>query len=171
MSGTYTLTTTETFTRAHAKKISYRVATDLKRMQRLYGRPTDEWIEKYDVEVVELLTAGYLGTITYGYWRDGSWVEPALRYTAFQLADRSFGDDPGKVLPGADTSGASFYSYLTYSSAWDALTSAEKATFKAGLPFKRGWASEPGVDGYLEQDLAYSAGGRGVQRETVRRWQ
>ena len=170
MSATYTRTTTETFTRAHAKKISYRVATDLKRMQRLYGRPTDERIEKYDEELVELLTAGYLGAITYGYRRNGSWIEPALRYTAFQLADRGFGDDPGRVRPGADISGASFYSYLTYSSAWDALTSAEQATFKEGLPFKRGSASEPGVDGYLQQDLAYSAGGRGVQRETVRSW-
>ena len=170
MSTTYTQTSTQTFTRAHAKRISYRVATDLKRMQRLYGAPTDQEIEDYDGELIELLTAGYLGSVAYGFRRNNKWIEPTLRYTAFELADSGFGDDPGRVPAKADISGATFYSYLTYSSAWDALSPSARAAFNETLPIKRVGAPEPGVDGYVQQDLAYSAGGRGVQREIVRSW-
>ena len=45
MTRSYTDTGTQTFSRAHAKRISFKVATDLKRMQRFYGRPTDREIE------------------------------------------------------------------------------------------------------------------------------
>ena len=76
MSSTYTDTGTQTFARAHAKRISYRVATDLKRMQRLYGYPTDQNIVQYDVELVELLTAGFLERVTYGFRRGDVWIEP-----------------------------------------------------------------------------------------------
>ena len=168
MSSTYTRTATQTFTRAHAKKISFRVATDLKRMQRLYGYPMEGEIDDYDGELIELLTAGYLGTVAYGFRRNDSWIEPTLRYTAFELTDPGFGDDPGRVPARADISGASFYSYLTYSSAWDALSPAVQAAFNESLPIKRVGAPEPGVDGYVQRDLAYSAGGRGVHRELVR---
>ena len=170
MSTTYTDTGTQTFSRAHAKRISYRVATDLKRMQRLYGYPTDQKIGQYDVELVELLTAGFLERVTYGFRRGDAWIEPTLRYTAFELADPGFGDDPGRVRARANISAASFYSYLTYSSAWNALSGTEQDAFEASLPFKRGGSPEPGIDGYLQQDLAYSAGGRGLQRATVRSW-
>ena len=170
MSTTYTDTGTQTFSRADAKRISYRVATDLKRIQRLYGYPTDHKIAQYDVELVELLTAGFLERVTYGFRRGDAWIEPTLRYTAFELADPGFGDDPGRVRARANISAASFYSYLTYSSAWNALSGTEQDAFKARLPFKRVGAPEPGIDGYLQQDLAYSAGGRGLQRATVRSW-
>ena len=170
MSSTYTRTATQAFTRAHAKKISYKVATDLKRMQRLYGLPTDEMIEAYDKEVVELLAAGLLGSVAYGYRRGECWIEPMLRYTAVQLADPGFGDDPGRVRPGADIRNASFCSFLTYSSTWDAMSAQQKEAIRRLLPVDRVDAPEPGVEGYLQQDLAYSAGGRGVQRETLRSW-
>lgn len=168
MSNTYTYTDSQTFTRAHAKQISYRVATDLKRMQRFYGHPTDDRIEKYDREVVELMTAGYLHTITYGYSRNNSWIEPTLRYTALDLAIPGFGDNPGRVLPGANVTGASFGSYLTYSSAWDALPAAQRDAFGRRLPFKRCGAPAPEVDGYWYRDLIYFSGGRGLQRAAVR---
>ena len=170
MSSSFTYTGTQTFTRAHAKRISFKVATDLKRMQRLYGLPTDLEIEKCERELIELVTARYLRTVTYGYRRDDSWIEPTVRYTAFELADPEFGDDPGRVRARADISGASFYSYLIYSSAWDALSRAEQDAFKKRLPFERGGAPEPSIDGYLQRDLSYSAGGRGLQRATVRSW-
>ncbi len=170
MSSTYTQTGSQTFTGAHAKRISYRVATDLKRLQRLYGYPTDAEIEEYDGELVELLVAGYLKKVAYGFRRNDRWIEPTLWYTALELANPGFGDDPGRVPAGADVSDASFYSYLTYSNKWDALSAVEQAAFKDTLPVKRVGAPEPGVDGYVQRDLAYSAGGRGVQRELVRSW-
>jgi hypothetical protein len=169
MSGTYTITETTTFTLTHAKYMAAKVATDLKRMQRFYGYPTDAAIANYEAEVTELLKEGYLGTLTLGFKRNGLWIEPTLRYRARDLAGAAANDDdPGRVRPGADVSGASFYSYLTYSSAWDALSSVEKDSFKRRMPFYRAGADEPGLNGYLVDDLTYSSGGRALKRSSLR---
>lgn len=170
MTYSYTLAETTTFTLTHARHMAAKVATDLKRMQRLYGYPSDGDIADYEAEVIELLKEGYLGTVTYGFWRNGDWIEPSLRYTARDLADASANDDdPGRIRPGADITGASFYSYLTYSTAWDDLTEAEKEAFKKNrLPFVRGGAPKPGISGYLSQDRIYSSGGRALDRASVR---
>ena len=68
----------------------------------------------------------------------------------------------------ANVSGATFYSYLTYSPTWDQLTQAAKDTFKTQLPFQRSGAAEPGVTGYLSDDRTYSSGGRALNRASVR---
>jgi len=146
-----------------------KVATDLKRMQRLYGSPDDAAIAVYETEVIELLKAGYLGTVTYGFRRDGQWIEPSLRYTARDLAGASANDDdPGRVRPGANVTNATFYTYLTYSASWDSATSKERVEFSRCLPLERGGAPEPGISGYLSDDRTYSSGGRALNRATVR---
>ena len=171
MSYSSTITQATTFTVTHARHMAAKVAADLKRMQRFYDSPDDQSIDGYEDEIIELLKAGYLGTVAYGFRRDGRWVEPTIRYTAQDLYGASTtDDDPGRVYPGADISGASFYSYLTYSVAWDNLTSEEQETFKQRLPFRRTGASEPGVNGYLVSDKTYSAGGRALNRVSVRSW-
>ena len=170
MSSTYSDTGSQTFTRAHAKRISYRIATDLKRLQRLYGRPTDGAIGEFELEVIELLTVGYLDRVTYGFRRGDDWIEPTLRYTAFELASPGFGDDPGRVRVGANVNGASFHSYLSHSDEWWAISASERDAFEETLPFRRRGEPESGIDGYLQQDRAYTAGGRGLQRATVRSW-
>ena len=169
MSSSYSYTESSTFTVTHARHMAAKVATDLKRMQRFYGKPSDESIAQYEAEVIELLKAGYLGTVSYGFKRNGQWIEPMLRYTAQDLmGSPANDDDPGKLRGSADVAGASFYSYLTYSSAWDHLTSAQKDQFKARMPFVRGGADEPTVNGYLVDDRTYSSGGRALIRASVR---
>lgn len=169
MSYSYTLTETTTFTLTHAKHMAAKVATDLKRLQRLYNLPSDDSIAKYETEVTELLKAGYLGTLTLGFKRDDQWIEPTLRYTARDLAGMSANDDdPGRIRPGANITGASFYSYLTYSAAWNNLTQAQQEAFKKRMPFYRNGAPEPGINGYLASDRTYSSGGRALDRSTVR---
>ncbi|HVX40442.1 MAG TPA: hypothetical protein VHB25_12795 [Gemmatimonadaceae bacterium] len=168
MSYSTTYTESATFTVTHARHIAAKVATDLKRLQRFYGSPTDSDIAAYEIEVTELLKKGYLKTVAYGYKRDGSFIEPTLRYVASELQSGGADDDPGRVRPGADIAGATFYSYLTYTAAWDRLSANEQAAFKDSLPFQRTGASEPGVNGYLADDLTYSAGGRALSRATVR---
>ena len=169
MSSSFTITEARTFTVTHARHMAAKVATDLKRLQRLYGRPGDTSIAEYETEVIALLKAGYLGTVTYGYRRNGCWIEPTLRYTARDLAGMSANDDdPGCIRPGANVDGASFYSYLTYSAAWDRLSEAEQDSFKKSLPFYRGGAPEPAIDGYLSNDRTYSSGGRALDRASVR---
>jgi hypothetical protein len=169
MASSYTLSASESFTIVHARRMAAKVAADLKRMQRHYDKPSDAAIATYEEEVVQLLKAGYLGAVTYGFKRNGQWIEPTLRYTAKDLQGAAgTDDDPGKIKPWADISGASFYSFLTNSGAWHALSSAEQAAFEKTLPFQRGGASEPGISGYLENDRTYSAGGKSLGRSSVR---
>jgi len=169
MSFSITESESTTFTITHAKHMAAKVATDLKRLQRLYGVPSDSAIANYEREVIELLKSGYLGTVTYGFRRDAKWIEPTLRYTARDLSGFAANDDdPGRIRPGANISNASFYSYLTYTAAWDKLSSTDKDAFKKRLPFYRGGAPEPTIDGHLSEDLTYSSGGRALYRASVR---
>lgn len=167
----YSYTFNKTFTATHAKHLAAKVATDLKRIQRFYNSPTDSDILDYETEIAQLLKDGYLDTVTYGFKKSTDWIEPTVRYTAKDLSD-SIGtdDDPGRVRPGADVSGASFYSFLTYTSAWFNLTAEERSNYKAGLPFQRGGADEPGVDGYLSQDKTYTSGSKSLNRFSVKKY-
>ena len=169
MTYSYTLTEATTFTVTHARLMAAKVATDLKRIQRFYERPSDADIAGYEIELTLLMKGGYLGTVTYGFRRNGVWIEPTLRYTARDLASvLADDDDPGRIRPGAEIPNASFYSYLTYSAAWNKLSETEKETFSERLPFQRIGAPEPAVSGYLRPDRTYSAGGRALDRATVR---
>ena len=169
MTYSYSVTDTIAFTRTHAVHIAAKVAADLKRMQRFYGAPSDERIQNFETEAVELLRGGYLGTVTYGFRRNGYWTEPTLFYTARDLMGiTAKDDDPGRIRPGAEIGDASFCSYLTYSGAWNTLTSTEQEEFKRHLPFQRTGATEPGVSGYVRVDRTYSSGGRALERASLR---
>ena len=166
---TYSYTQTTTFTITHARHLVAKVATDLKRMQRFYGSPSDNDIVDYAIEAVELVKDGYLGKVAYGFRRNGSWIEPTVIYSARDLMGSSAADDdPGRIRPRANMSGATFYSYLTYSDKWRTLSPADRSAYVERLPFKRTPASEPGVDGYFVRDLTYSAGGRALDRSIVK---
>ncbi len=161
----YSVTSTDTFTLTHAKHMAAKVATDLKRMQRLYGYPSDADIADYEAECIALLKAGYFGEMTYGFRRNGDWITPTLRHKARDLAGASApDDDPGRVPPGADISGATFYSYHVHGTGWHAATQSERDAF----PHKRVGAPAPGVNGYLVDDRTYSAGGKALGRSSVR---
>lgn len=169
MTSSYTLSESQTFTVTHARHMAAKVATDLKRMQRLYGKPSDAAIADYEAEIIQLLKQGLLGTVSYGFRKDGDWIEPMVRYTARDLAGGSANDDdPGRIRPGKDISGAGFCSYLTYSAAWHEMTAAQRAAVKSELPIDRDDASEPGVNGYMVSDRTYSSGGRALDRSSVR---
>ncbi|PZV37070.1 hypothetical protein [Mesorhizobium kowhaii] len=171
MTQSFTFTDSVTFTVTHAQHIAAKVATDLKRVQRFYGLPSDDSIAKYERELVPLLKGKYIETVTYGYKRNDDWIEPTLRYTAQELSGANASDDdPGRVRPGANISGASFASYLTFTAAWYSLTASEREAVERELPFIRGGAPEPGVAGYFSNDHVYSAGGRALNRATVRTW-
>jgi hypothetical protein len=169
MTDSYTISDSVSFTVTHARHMAAKVVTDLKRMQRLYGSPSDDRIARYEAEIIEFLKGGYLGTVSYGYRRDGKWIEPTLRYTSRDLAGSAANDDdPGRVRPGANISGAKFYSYLTYGDAWSKTTTTEREAFRKRLPFERGDAPEPTADGYMTEDRTYSAGGRALNRASLR---
>lgn len=169
MTSSFTTTITKTFTITHARYIAAKVATDLKRVQRFYRKPSDNDIFNYELEAIMLLKDGYLERVTYGFKRNGNWIAPTLRYTARDFVGMSFNDDdPGRIYPGADISGASFGSYLIYTDKWDTLSINEQQLYKSNLPFQRTGGEEPGVIGYLRADRTYSAGGRALNRAYLR---
>lgn len=170
MSTSYVETVSTAFTITHAKRLASKVRTDLMRIHRLYdGRPSLHRIDKFEEEVTILLRDGYLDTVAYGFKRNGNWIAPTLRYTAEVLLFGSGVDDrPGAVKPNLDVSGASFYSFLTYSDAWFALTANEQDAYERALPIQRSAGNAPGVVGYFASDKNYSAGGRALNRSSLR---
>lgn len=166
---TFTHTYTDAFTHTSAKHVASKVAADLRYMQALYGSPPDDWIQKYNDELVELLAGGYVDTVMYGFKRDEKWIA-AIRYIADLSGNLTTDDRAGKVPHGADVTGLSATSYLIRSKKWWDLTDAQRAAIEAKLPFKRAGAAEPGVaGGHWEEDRAYSANGGGMRRSILRR--
>jgi hypothetical protein len=167
MSTSYTYSGTETFSLTHAKHIAAKVATDLARFRRFYNAPTLEWINQYEAELIALLKDDYLLNVTYGFKRDGKWVE-ALRYHAVAGGNLVNDDDPGKIRPGIDVSGAHFTSYLNRNARWHGLSQVAKDAFESTLPFSRVGAEEPSLEtGYWSYNHNYSAGGRGIGRSSI----
>ncbi|MGK4567354.1 hypothetical protein [Flavobacterium sp. 3HN19-14] len=103
MSSSFTNSNTQTFTVTHARHLASKVATDLKRIQRFYGYPSDSSISDYEGELIEYLKNGYLEKVTYGFQKDGKWIEPSLQYTARDLQNMYGADDDQDVLKQAQT--------------------------------------------------------------------
>jgi hypothetical protein len=160
----YSFSNSSTFTISHARHLAAKVATDMKRIQRFYGSPSDYWIDQYEQELVAFLKAGFLSKVVYGFKKDGEWIKPTLKYTAKELEDSYYAvdDDPGKIRPGADVSGAHFTSFLV--SDFGSATEDEKTAFENDLPFKRAIGEEPSANGYWKSDLTYTSGSRSLNR-------
>ena len=167
---TSSFSTTSTFTLTHAKYLASKVATDLKRFQRLYnGVPGDQTIADYEGELTELLKQDAVHSATYGFKRNGVWTQAVVKYVASNGGMLVVDDDPGKIRANLDVQGASFTSFLTYSASWWALSEAERALIRSRLPVQRTTGDEPGLEtGQWHNDLNYGAGGRALARSTVR---
>jgi hypothetical protein len=164
---TNTFTTTHAFTRTSAQYLASKVVTDLRRLSFYYGRPTNTEIEQYYGELVELLVHGYLGSVEYGFNQNGTRVL-SLLYNV--RSDGAFTDArPGSVYARAQISGATWFSFLTYSQEWWNLSPADRAGFKIRLPIQRGdgYAPQDG-NGYWVTDQSYTADGTSTQRRTFR---
>lgn len=165
-SSSYSFNTT--FTLTNAKYLASKIATDLKRIQRFYGSPSDSQIADYEAEITELLKEGYLDNITYGYKRNGIWIKPSIKYNSIELSNGNTDDDPGKIPIGADISNASFGSFLCKNSKWNNLSQTEKDNFLKRLPINRTDGSFPQSDGYFTNDLTYGSGGKAINRSTLK---
>ncbi|MCY4298844.1 MAG: hypothetical protein OXC61_06050 [Flavobacteriaceae bacterium] len=169
MTTSYTSSESQSFTITHAKKIAVKVATDLKRIQRFYGQPSDRTIVDYEKEIIQLLRFGYLKKISYGLKKNDQWIEPSLHFEAEDIRGGiSVDDDPGHIKPGSTIYSANLHSFLIYNSNWWTLTEDERKIFERNLPFTRKKGEEPSINGYLSQDKTYSAGGKSIVRSTVK---
>lgn len=169
MSSSYSVTATDSFTILHARSLASKVATDLQKFHRFYeGGPTLERIARYEQELVVLLKYKALVNVTYGFQRNGKWTEAAVKYNALPDGTLSSNDDPGKIRPGLDVTGATFMSFLESDESH--LTDAQKAALKNELPFERSGTETPQLEqGYWGNDLNYAAGGRGLGRATPKK--
>jgi len=163
----YTQSNTETFSLSSAKYVASKVATDLRQLQRYYGKPSDTAITGYAVEAAILAYRGYIEKVIYGFMRGGSWIL-TLEYTAVNgmlTAD----DRAGGVYRYADTTGAVFHSSMTRTPSWWALTDAGRDEVNKSLPFTRTIAQAPGyTGGHHTVDRTYSAHGTGFTRSSYR---
>lgn len=167
--GSLSVSASTSFTITHARYLASKVATDLKRLQGLYRSydPSDAEIDSYEAELTYLLKHDAVGSVVYGYQRNGVWTAACVRYTVDASGSIQADDDPGKIRPGHDITGAVFTSFLSYSSSWSDRTATERVTIKSNSPLQRTTGSSPDLErGYWTDDRSYSAGGRGVARST-----
>lgn len=161
---TNSLTRSASFTITDARYIASKVGADLRNLNSVYGAPNLNDIDDYVEEVAQLLKAGYLNTVDYGFKSGDVW-RLRLRYTATiggQLRD----DTPGRLPYDAPVAGVPFYSYLHYSSAFSSLDDVRRKEFKESLPITRTGADEPGLGGgSYGTSATYARNGQGVGRQ------
>jgi hypothetical protein len=165
----FSFTTTASFTRTHARELAAKVAADLRQMQVFYKKPTDQQINNFVDELVELLVGGYLASVDYGF-RTSSEVIVALSYTVRSDGTLDTNDRAGRVPVGADISKASWYSFLRKSSKWSALSKSEREKIEASIPVKRSVGDEPniGSGNFWIEDKVYSSNGTSFTRRTLK---
>lgn len=167
MSNTFTISAT--FTRTSAEYLASKVIADLYGMRAYYGSPDEYLVRAYYEELVVLLLEGCVASVEYGFKRGGQRVV-TLYYEV--RSDGSLTDGrSGGVYARADVTGASWFSYLTYSLRWFSLSPDEQLRVAGRLPFPRSSGDAPrDGNGYWVSDRSYSADGVGTQRRVFRPW-
>jgi len=163
----YTRSATDTFSMSSARYVASKVATDLRQLQRYYGRPSHQQIGDYAEEIAVLTHHGYVEKVSYGFKRNARWIL-TLEYTV--VNGTLTGDDrAGGVYRYADVSDAVFYSFLTRSQSWWLLDDTDREKIDKSLPFTRTPGNAPGyTGGYHTFDRAYAANGTGLTRSSYR---
>lgn len=161
-------THTSTFTRTHARYLTSKVAADLKQMQVFYGDPSDQLIQNYCNELVELLVNDYLESVDYGYRKNGDWVI-ALSYSVKGGLLMSSDDRSGRVHAHANVTDCKWGSFLRKSSKFCKLSPEQRTQVEKSLPIDRTPGSEPGTsNGYWHIDKTYSTNGVSFERKTFK---
>lgn len=163
--------TSQTFTRTHAKYLASKVVADLYQCAKLYSSPSVDEIADYEAELIEMLVGGYVLKYEFGFKKDGKRVV-TWEYTVNSAGDLIGGatdDGAGGVYARAKVAQASYFNFMTYSSKWSALTQSARTSVVSTLPFARSEGSAPDDgDGYWVNDRTYSNGGTSVGRRTFR---
>lgn len=163
-----TQTASESFTLTHAKYLASKVTADMRRCQQNYGRPSNNQINDYGTELALLLRDGYVAEYEFGFSIDDqrllSW-HYVVRNSDLDTTD----DRPGRIVSGVTIAGASFFNQLWYSTAWTALSEAQRELVKKRLPIQR--VTKDGLKdglGYWTNDLSYFSSGVSLGRRTFR---
>jgi hypothetical protein len=160
-------TTTSTFTRTNAKYLASKIAADLRQLRSFYGEPSEKKIEDLTDELVEMLVGGFVATYEAGFRKDEKRVV-SERYTV-SSAGLATDERAGGIYARADVSGAAWFTFMTYSSAWWNLTEEARQAVKDSVPIDRTPGREPtDGDGYWESGRSYESGGTSASRSGFR---
>jgi Bacterial HORMA domain family 1 len=170
MSFSMTRAAVESFTLTQAKYLASKVTADMRRCQQLYGEPDDARINNLGSELALLLRDGYVKSYEFGFIRDADYERILTwKYSVDSSGNLVSDDRPGRIVSGVNVSGTTLRTYLIKSSAWDALSSAQKAAIEATLPITRKDAPEYKSSlGVWQCDLTYSASGVALTRQTFK---
>lgn len=161
-------TTTSTFTRTHARYLASKIAADLRQFRSFYSKPTEQQIEDLYEELVEMLAGGYVATYEAGFRKSGGDRVVSARYIV-SSSGISTDERAGGIYARADITGASWFTYMTYSNAWWELNDSARRGIKDSVPVDRSPADEPtDGDGYWESGRNYASGGTSTSRSGFR---
>jgi hypothetical protein len=165
LSVSYSYTASTAFTIAHAREIASRVAADLNLCASYYGSPGRASIADYLEELALMIKGGYVTAYEFGFKRNDQRVV-CWRYTVGATGALE-SDRPGKVQAWVDTTGATHYNFMSYTSKWFDLSETERSKFKATLPIQRGTGTLPSDGlGYWVSDKTYASGGFAATRQS-----
>lgn len=170
MTVTYSYTTNDTFTVAHARKLAGKVAADMSQCRLLYGRPSEADIVSYRDELIVMLANKYIDRYEFGYKTADDRRVVSWRYEVTASGDLE-GGRSGGLHAKADITGAVMFNYMWTNSAWWGLAEAGRDKVRAEHDVDRN-AGDPPADGNGRwvQDRSYGAGGVVLQREEFRPW-
>lgn len=169
MTGSYSYS--QTFTLTHAKHLASKVVSDLYQCRNFYGEPSEAQIVKYQEELIVMLSGGYVKEYEFGFKRDDQRIV-SWQYHVNASGDLVGGgsdDRSGGIYARANTHGATYFNFMSYSQAWFDLNSGERANVKSKHPIDRstGYLPEDG-HGYWHTDRTYSSAGVVIERKTFR---
>lgn len=166
---TQTSTRTTTFTITDARKLASKVEADLYLCSQYYGEPSAAQIHKYAEELAQLLKDGYVRQYEFGFKKDDQRIV-CFRYTVATNGILQSDDRPGRLFSAADVAGATYYNFLTHSSAWHHLASTERERIERSLPVTRtpGTLPSDGNGYWVSGDKTYSSSSVGLGRSTFR---
>lgn len=125
-------------------------------------------IAEFEGELTELLKYDAVQSVVYGFKRNSVWTAAAIKYVSGIGGMIAVDDDPGKIRPNLDVSGAGFTSFLCYSAGWLNRPQAERDNIVSRLPIQRATYAEPGLEaGHWASDRTYGAGGVALSRHNV----
>lgn len=160
-------TTTSTFTRTNARYLASKIAADLRQLRSFYGRPTEQQIDDPSDELVEMLAGGYVATYEAGFRKDGKRLV-SERYTV-SSSGLATDERAGGVYARADVTGASWFTFMSYSDAWWDLSDAARKAVKDSVAIDRSPGTEPtDGNGYWEGGRNYASGGTSTSRSGFR---
>ena len=161
---TTTYTSSETESQTYAEYLASKVAADLHRIRRIYGKPSENEIQKYRREMEVLLKHRYIQSVYYGFRKGDEWISPTLFYDVDYNSTKRKDDSPGRVPLRGEVEDARFYSFLLYSLRWGGLSSQEQKKFieEHGI-IERTMRTEPSSSG-LSASKTYSYDGIALHR-------